>query len=348
MRSHRLSTILLMFIFWVSGIAAQAQYAYSYIPKKVFATQVFPVTVLANTDTNDSPPSFTFDPQSPTQPISDEPLKDKNAGNTFYTFYFKAGKNDIKIPELSIVDKKGTTKLVSRYVPIQELDSTKEEAFCGLIATSCKIITSQVSEFDAHNNIVSLTIKTTEANPEDIQMPTSIESGIEKITKSESETIIEYYFVIPSSVKSITLSYYNTLKNRFIAKSISTDYKDKPVAAQESLNPTDSSFDKLKKYGLSFLSLFFLWMFWKKKEIFFLVLLSICVIILFTIFTPHEKVCIQEGAALYILPTETSTTGGQIDRELSTDILNKRGDYYKIEYDGGIIGWIKNEDTCKD
>jgi hypothetical protein len=65
-------------------------------------------------------------------------------------------------------------------------------------------------------------------------------------------------------------------------------------------------------------------------------------------FTPHEKVCVQEGAPLYILPTETSTTGGQIDRELTTDILNQRGHYYKIAYDNNIIGWIKDEDTCKD
>jgi len=348
MRSHRLFLIILLLSFWVSSAAAKTNYWYSYVPKQVFATQVFPITIFADTDDSNNLPTFKFDAENAIKPLNSQPIKDTNGGNTFYTFYFKAEKNDIKIPSFTIIDKEETISLESRYVPVRELDTSGHDEFCGLIATSCKIVTSQVSEFDAENNLVSLTLKASEANPEEITTAGSIESGIEKITKTGSDTIIEYYFVIPSSQKSVTSSYYNTLQNRFVTRTISTDYKDKPVAAQENLNPKDSSFDKLKKYGLSFLSLFFFWLFWKKKDIFFLALLAICVIILLTMFTPHEKVCVQEGAPLYILPTETSTTGGQIDRELTTDILNQRGHYYKIAYDHNIIGWIKNEDTCKD
>ena len=344
MRLRLLLTLLLL----LGSISALADYRYSYLPKKVFATQVFPVTLFADTEPNGTEPDFHFDPQSSTQPIDPTPLKATNGGNTFYTFYFKADQNDIKIPELTITDHQGATTLQSRHIPVAHLDTTGHKEFCGLIATSCKIVTSQVSEFDAQNNLVSLTLKASEANPEEIVTPGSIESGIEKLTRNGSDTLIEYYFVIPSSMKQVTSSYYNTLQNRFIKRTLSTDFKHKPVAAQESLNPRDSSFDKLKKYGLSLLSLFFLWMFWKQKDIFFLVLLAACVIILLTLFTPHEKICVQEGAPLYILPTSTSTTGGQVSRELTTDILNRRGAYYKIEYDKHIIGWIKDEDTCKD
>jgi len=348
MRSHRLLLTLLLFFVWVSAATAKTSYRYSYLPKQVFATQVFPVTIFADKNSSRGAPTFQFDPQSPLQPIESKPLQDSNGGNTFYTFYFKAQNNDITIPELTITDETEVVKLDSRYLPVKMLDKSGQETFCGMIATSCKIVTSQVSEFDAQNNLVSLTIKASEANPHEMHTPGSIESGIETLTRKESESTIEYYFVIPSSQTSITLSYYNTLQNRFISKTFSTDYKNKPVAAQENLTPIDSSFDKLKRYGLSFLALFFLWMFWKKKEIFFLVLLAICVLILLTLFTPHEKICVQEGAPLYILPTETSTTGGQVDRELHTDSLKTRGKYHKIEYDHHTIGWIKDEDTCKD
>jgi len=349
MRSQRLFLILLLLSLWISSAIATINYRYSYVPKHVFATQVFPVTIFADMDDSHHPPTFHFDPESPIQPINQIPIKDTNGGNTFYTFYFKADKQeDIRIPLLTITDREGTVDLGSQSIPIRILDTKGHDEFCGLIATSCKIITSQVSEFDAENNLVSLTLKASEANPEEITTAGSIESGIEKMSRHGSDITIEYYFVIPSSQKSVTSSYYNILQNRFIIKTISTDYKNKPVAAQESLNPKDSSFDKLKKYGLSFLSLFFLWMFWKKKDIFFLVLLAICVIILLTLFTPHEKVCVQEGAPLYILPTKISTTGGRIESELTTDILNRRKDYYKIAYKHNIIGWIKDEDTCKD
>ena len=348
MRSHRLFLIFLLSFFWISGALAKTNYWYSYVPKQVFATQVFPVTIFSDTDDRKSLSTFEFASESTVRPLNIKPLIATNGGNTFYTFYFKAQNSDIRIPQLLITSKKDVTMLESKYIPVHILDTEGHDEFCGLIATDCKIITSQVSEFDADSNLVSLTIKAAEANPEDIQMSGSIESGIEKITKTDSDTIIEYFFVIPSSQKIVVTSYYNTLQQRFISKTISTDYKNKPVAAQENLNPKDSSFDKLKKYGLFFFSLFFLWMFWRRKEIFFLVLLAICVIILLTMYTPHEKICVQEGAPLYILPTKTSTTGGRINNTLTTDILNKRGDYYKIEYDHNMIGWIKHEDTCKD
>ena len=347
MRGHRLLLICLLLFVWISGAMAKTNYWYSYIPKQVFATQVFPVTIFADKDSSSTAPTFQFDSQNPLQPINSKPLKDSNDGNTFYTFYFKAKKNDITIPELTITDETGVAKLDRKHLPVKTLDTNGHKTFCGMIAASCKIIASQVSEFDAQNNLVSLKIKASEANTAEMHTPDSLESGIEKLTRKGSESIIEYYFVIPSSQKSITMSYYNTLQNRFISKTFSTDYKNKPVAAQENLNPKDSSFDKLKKYGLSFLALFFLWMFWKKKEIFFLVLLAVSLLILLTLFTPHEKICVQEGAPLYILPTETSSTSGEIDRELTTDSLKTRGHYHKIEYDHHTIGWIKDEDTCK-
>ncbi len=340
--------ILTLLLLSVISAVAGSDYRYSYIPKKVYATQVFPVTVYSDQERGDRIPSFEFDPDSKTEPINSKPVIDTNNGNSFYTFYFKAKNSSMTIPELTITDDGETAILGSVDIPVEILDTTAEENFCGLIATACKIVTSQVSEFDAQNNLVSMTIKASEANPESIAVPRSLESGIEKIVRSGSDVAVEYYFVIPSSVKKVTLSYYNTLQNRFISKTISTDYKNSPVAAQENLNPKDSSFDKIKKYGLMVLALLFLWMFWQKKEMLFLILFAICAILLFTIFTPKKSICIQEGAAIYILPTPTSTTGGRVDRELTTTVLNEREGYYKIEYDNNVIGWIKDEDICKD
>lgn len=347
---RRYGGLLLLFltVFYATALHAKINYKYSYIPKKVFVTQVFSVTIISEASENGAMPSFVFDSTSDFQPIDSKPAVDTNGGNTFYTFYFKAIPNiKIIIPQLTIIDKDEIAELEEKTIRTQKLDSAGHENFCGLIASSCKIITSQVSEFDAQNNLVSLTIKTTEANPTELHVKSSLESGVEKITKTDSHITVEYYFVIPSSQRSISLSYYNTLQNRFLTKTISTSYKDKPVAAQVNLNPRDSSFDKIKKYGLMFIALFFFWMFWKRKDFFFLLLFAVSALILFILFMPHEKVCVQEGAPLYILPTQTSTTSGQVDRKLTTDILSRRGRYYKIEYNQHIIGWIKDEDICE-
>jgi len=331
-----------------SLLSARATYRYSYIPKQIYATQIFPVTIFADTIDSKNPPKFYFDKKSPIKPINKVPIKDENGKNIFFTFYFKALNSDVRLPNLTIVDEDQSIMLLSRYIPVQLLDSNNEVDFCGLIATDCKIVNSQVSTFDSKSNLITLTIKATEANVDQIRIKESTEEGIEKLSRNGASTRIEYYFVIPSSIKEMTLSYFNTIQNRFIDKKISTDYQNKPVAAQENLNPIDSSFNQLKKYGFITLTIIMFLMFLRKKEFLYLILFLIGMFIIFNMFKPHQKICITEGSPLYILPTSISTIGGHVDRDFSTDILNTRGNYYKIEYDNGVIGWIKNENICKD
>jgi len=348
MRSQRFLLALLLITFAVSLLGAQTSFTYSYTPKQVYATQLFSVTILADSDDSKTQPEFVFDKNSKIRPIDSTPIKDTNGGNTFYTFLFKAPYHDIKIPAMTILYADEITLLPKRYITVQSLDSSTHQDFCGIIATDCKIVSSQVSTFDDKSNLISMTIKATEANVEDINISTSIESGIEKITRGGSSVVIEYYFVVPSTQDSIAVSYYNSISHKFISKKISTNYNNTPVAAQDSLNPIDSSFDKIKRYGLIVLSLFFLFIFVRKRDFFYLPLLALSTIALLVNFAPHEQICIKQGSMLYIIPTEISSTGGQIREKLEVTLLKKRGKYNKIEYEKGKIGWIKDEDVCND
>ena len=323
-----------------------ADYKYSYIPKYVYPTQHFAVTIVDDSGDAKKHLIFRFDPNGDIKPISNTPIRDLSGGKVFYTFYFKAKDSDLDIPKLTITDQSSSTTLQSKFVPIKFLDTTNHKNFCSLMASSCKITSSQVSEYDGHNNLISIVFRATEANPENIKIANVSESGIEKLTQKGSESIVEYYFVLPSSQKSITLSYFNTIQNRFISKTISTDYEAKSVAAQETLNPKDSSFDRAKKYGLIALAIFFFWMFWLRKEKFFLILFIATVALIVYIYKPNGKICIQEGASLYIIPTENSTTSFRVPRRVNTEILNNRNRYYKVDIDNKI-GWIKDEDLCK-
>lgn len=363
MKNKSFVLIVLIVSFLISFLNAQSNFSYSYIPKKVYATQVFSITiqedtkaipkmgtiVISDVESNNSSvhPKFEFDKKSPIQPINKIAIIDINGANTFYTFLFKAGKHDMKIPALTIYNNNFITKIRRKYIPVQILDSSAKKSFCGLIATNCKIVSSQVSTFDDKHNQIYMTIKATEANPEDINITSSIESGIEKITRNGSSVLFKYYFVVPSTQESMVVSYYNSISHKFISKTISTNYKDKPVAAQDSLNPIDSSFDKIKRYGLIFMSLLFLFLFIKTKDFFYLPLLALTIIALFSIFTPHKHICVQQGAKLYIIPTYTSSVGGIVTEKTKVTLLNKRGKYNKIEYKNGLIGWIKDEDFCK-
>ncbi len=71
-------------------------------------------------------------------------------------------------------------------------------------------------------------------------------------------------------------------------------------------------------------------------------------ILLIILYIPLSNICVKPNSPIYIIPTFNSTIGGYTEHRVTTVELAKRGDYHKIEYKKGIIGWIKDEDICKD
>ena len=326
---------------------AQTEYRYSYIPKRVFIHQVFPVTVLAVDADPANPPTFRFDPRSPVQPLQKRPLKIRNGKDAFYTFYFKAKDQSVRLPALYIQEAGQTLELPGTVIPVETLNAPPEDRFCGVIASDFKIRNSQVSTFDARNNLVYLSIEAHEANLEDMAIPGVVEGGVEKFKRRGALATAEYYFVLPANVMQITFSYYNAIKHQFVPLTVSTDAEHKEVAGQVDLNPKDSSFTKLKKYGVAALSIFFLIMFLIYRDFFYLLLLVLTLVLLVTFFLPLRKVCVPQGTPIYILPIPNATVGTRIETKSKLPVLHEYKHYLKVEYKHGITGWIRDEDLCK-
>ncbi len=328
--------------------AASTEYRYSYVPKTVYTTQVFPVTIQATNARTDREVLFRFDADAPLKPLSFTPAKLLNGHDIFYTFYFLAREeNDLRLPPLTIRESNATHTLPSRSIHTRQLTLDAADNFCGLIATDCTIRSSQVSMFDANSTLVAISLQAHEANPEAIRIPGAIEEGLEKVSREGSMVLAEYYFVIPSGEKNITLSYYNTAQHRFVPTTISTDYHTRSVAAQVELNPKASLVDKLKKYGSIALAVFFALMFGWQRDRLYLVLLILVAYALYVVYRPREMLCIQEGSPLLILPTANSRSSTTVTEEFHTPRLGQHGRFYKINYHHGIIGWIRDEDLCQ-
>jgi hypothetical protein len=350
MRHIRRRRFLLFFLaLWLWSTAALgAQYGYSYIPKKLYLTQVFPVTVLASDADTKFPPTFRFDPKAAVQPLDPAPTSMINGSDTFYTFYFKADqKGTLTLPDLVIYEANRSIPLPGRSIEVTPLDATGHPAFCGLIATDCTIETSQVSSFDANKTLVTIRIRAHEANPEAMHVPGAIEDGLEYVRREHALVRAEYYFVIPASRTRVEVQYYNTAQRRFISKTIDTDYRAKPVAAQVELNPKASPIERLKQYGSIGLALFFALMFLWQRDRLYLLLFLITLAALYVVYKPRETLCVREGSSLYILPARNSRVSTTIRQRIETLSLGTHGDYYKINYANGTIGWIRHEDLCQ-
>ncbi len=326
-------------------LSAQSEFKYSYMPKSVYENQLFAVTIISAGESGQSDPQFTFDRSSETQPLFKKPLVVKNGPNSFYTFYFKASDVDIRIPRLFISSQSGESSLEPKTVFIERLE--KREDFCGVLAADMKIKNSQVSNYDEKSHIVTLSLEAFEANLEDMSLNHVQESGVESLKRDFAKVEAEFYVVLPVSEKVLRFSYFNTIKKQFEFLEVPVVVADASVTTQSDLNPKEDSFDKLKKYTFMFLVGFFFIMFLFKRDFFYLVFVAISLITLLTFYIPHKKICVKQGASLYILPTQTSTISTKIDENIDTMLLGERDGFKKVEYKEGIIGWVKNEDLCE-
>jgi uncharacterized ubiquitin-like protein YukD len=325
-------------------LSAQDEYKYSYMPKKVYENQLFPVTVIDTTQREDHP-QFQFDSLSDIQPLFKKPLVISNGDDRFYTFYFKASKIDVRIPRLFIISDSVDISLDPQTVSLSSLKSRKD--FCAVLAADMKIKNHQISNYDENNHLVTLSMEAFEANLEDMQLNGVEESGIEHLERDNAKVKAEFYVVLPLRQKSLKFTYFNTIKKQYVFLEIPVELADASVTAQSDLNPKEDSFEKLKKYTFITLVIFFFLMFLFKRDFFYLVLGVVSLITLLTFYIPHKQICIKQGAPLYILPTQTSTISTKVDQKFEAMLLGERGEFKKVEYKKGIIGWIKNEDLCE-
>ncbi len=322
-------------------LSAQNEFKYSYMPKTVYENQLFPVTLVGKDDST----ILTFDTTSIIQPLFSKPLKVKNGNDIFHTFYFKASKIDVRIPRLFLSSDTHEYSLDGHTIPLSSLRSN--ERFSSVLAADMKIKNNQVSNFDGKNHMVTLSLEAYEANLEDMALKGINESGIENLQRDNAKVTAEFFAVLPREQKELTFTYFNTIKKRYVPLVVPVEVPNASVTTQSDLNPKVDAFERLKRYTLIFFSLFFLIMFLWKRDFFYLVLGVISIITLLTFYIPHKKICVKQGAPLYILPTPTSTIGTRIETRLDTMLLGERSDFKKIEYKQGIIGWVKDEDICE-
>ncbi len=325
-------------------VNAESEYKYSYMPKKVYQNQLFPVTVIDTAQRNENP-QFEFDKLSSVQPISEDPLVIRNGDDSFYTFYFKASRIDVRIPRLFIVSSSVNISLEPQNISLSSLKN--REDFCGVLAADMKVRNSQVSNYDEKHHLVTLSIEAFEANLEDMKIDNAEEYGIEEIQRDNAKVQAEFYVVLPATQKMLKFTYFNTITKQYVFLQVPVELADATVTTQSDLNPKEDSFEKLKKYTFMILVLFFFLMFLFKRDFFYLVLGVVSLITLLTFYIPHENICVKQGAPLYLIPTQTSTISTKLEQELNTMVLGERDEFIKIEYKNGIIGWIKNEDLCK-
>jgi len=340
---HSYALLLITFFLALTANLSAEDVEYSYVPKKVYEKQVFPLSFLTNNNESNKKILFTF--KGHKQPVLSDPVIIRNGSKTFYTFYFKTTDKVFTIPKV-IVNFNGKKKtLTGVKIPVKKLPKSKN--FSGVISSGLKIKNHQVSVYDEKTNLIAIALEAHDANLEDIYIPSALKDGVENARRDGSKMEIHYYIVLPAEQTLLTFTYFDTIKETFVEKNIPIQMQDASVAAQTDLNPKEDSFEALKKYSLIALSILFVLLFLWKRDFFYLVMAVLAAAVLLTFYTALATVCVKEGSPLYIVPSSNSTTSIHIDKRYKTTKLAERNEFVKIEYKHGTIGWIKHEDLCE-
>jgi len=278
-----------------------------------------------------------------------KPLISYDEIRTYYKFYFVAQKDTIKTPDIIV------TIIDSNYSAMQQkilegkifyaTTLNPPQNFSNVIAKSLVVEGFKTSIYDSEHNIIAIKLFGEYTDLEDFSIPYTIRSGIKEHTFDHPNQEISYYAILKKDIDSLHFSYFDIEMKRYKHIEFPINIERDIVSTQTDLHPQKSKVYQLKLYGSLGVFLFFMLLFILKRGYFslFLALLALAHF-LYTI-KPLATITINSGTIVYILPTENSTAIVKTEGVTQAKRLDSYGEYYKVEFEDGMIGWIKKDDS---
>lgn len=325
--------------------------SYEKIPSRVLKGEIFSITIKAISTVSDFVDiTYELSNSEGLKFLNDLPSRDVDPKYYLETFYFLATSDSAKLPDFkaTLLDYKDTqyetTTLLGESLNVISLNPKND--FSNILANSFEILEYKTTNYDSTHNIVVFVAAATNCDISAIKLQNVYKQGKESITESYLNSKITYYVIIDKSVETLSFSYFNLNKNRFLPIDIPIIVSDDRVTTQSDLKPTDQSHEILKMSIASIVAVVaFLIILWRKKYV-YLVFIIIPLIYVLYAGTPSKDVCIKQGSNIYLLPVHNGTI---FETATSEHHLQKEGEtkeWVKIQLENKKIGWVKNEDIC--
>jgi hypothetical protein len=347
--------ILINIILSINLFAAKNLYvSYKQIPKQVYKSQKFEVTIKALVTTKNFDYITTSFSNSKNIKVLNPKSKWLNTSGANYEnkFFFKADKGSFKLPTFSMkLVKNGkvveVSNLSSRSITYSDI-AKDDKRFSNVIAKDFKLKAYKTKQYNNKESLTIIDIDAVNSNLEDFFISGIEEQGVSKLTDNYPNENLIYYVVMPVHKKKIEFTYYNTTTKSFGTVTVPLILQNELVSTQTDLNPNDSSFEKYKKMAVVLLLLLFILIYiWKRNKIYLLI--SIILLIISIIYLmPNSTGIVKKDSYIYILPTKNSTIFFKLENEEKVEILNTKREFIKVMgIDKKFIGWIKEENFGK-
>jgi hypothetical protein len=267
-------------------------------------------------------------------------------------YYIQALENDIKIPDLIATftldkDTNIDEVLDGFYSSTQPVMGSND--YSSVLAKTLEVKHHKTTRYDNNYNILVLEMESKIGNLYDFHIENSeIKSqGIDNTFIKMPDTKIVYFAVIPIHWKKFRFEYFNIETDRFDVIEIPIIIDTENISTQSDLNPKDSPFELYKVIILGVVVLLLLILSIVKKSKLFSFMTVIVMIFLILEIIPYKKLTIGSEAKIRLLPTKNSTIFYITDQKSVVSEMKKIGEYRKIMFDNGKIGWVNEKDIIK-
>lgn len=324
------------------------------VPKNVVIGEIFSVEIVADTQ-ND----FEFEFETQLDETNIKWLNKKNfqwvkgEDNKYVgTFYLEATSIDAKTLKVSLALKRNgenyQSSSINIFLPkLKELRS--DENYNHIVADNLEVKKFKTTKFDDINNIMVVEIygKNVDLSAFNIENKTILKQGVDTINGDFNSQSAYYFAVFKPNKKSLDFNYYNLKKAKFESFSLPVSVEDDDVSTQIGLNPKQSEFSTYKDVTIySCAVIFILLAIWRRRLSYFFVATIFIALGIYT-YNPFGKAVLKPDISVSILPTKNSTIFYTSRKNENVEILDTKGDYSKILFTDGKIGWVKKDNLVK-
>ena len=324
------------------------------VPKNVVIGEIFSVEIVADTQ-ND----FEFEFETQLDETNIKWLNKKNfqwvksEDNKYVgTFYLEATSIDAKTLKVGLDLKRNgenyQSSSINIFLPkLKELRS--DENYNHIVADNLEVKKFKTTKFDDINNIMVVEIygNNVDLSAFNIENKTILKQGVDTINGDFNSQSAYYFAVFKPNKKSLDFNYYNLKKAKFESFSLPVSVEDDDVSTQIGLNPKQSEFSTYKDVMIySCAVIFLLLAVWRRRLSYFFVATIFIALGIYT-YNPFGKAVLKPDISVSILPTKNSTIFYTSRKNENVEILDTKGDYSKILFADGKIGWVKKDNLVK-
>lgn len=324
------------------------------VPKQIYQNQVFSMDFSANIQQNinldlnltiNSTESLTWLNQN-----SINWTKDIN-GVYRTKLWFEANATDAVIKSINVVANRNGEYFQKASIKPKLPKITKVESrpnYAHIVADELIVKNHKTSKFDDSSNIMTIELSSKNANLVSMWVddPSITRQGFNP-SKGNYRNQSGFYFVVFDNNKTkFDFSYFNAQTKQFENFSLGVKLEFDDLSTQVDLNPQNDPFSGYKKATIFLGVLILLFMYVASRNS--TPLIFACFLIAINIYNqdPHHMGIVENKTKVKILPIKDSTIFYITQKDEEVEVFSKQGEYYKVFFDGGKIGWV-NKDNIK-